>query len=65
MTETNDDATLDDVFPTAEQAVPDRREHAKTPKHLNDDALAQRTEQERVATGIEDYDPNAVPDADA
>jgi hypothetical protein len=65
MTESDDDVTLEDVFPTAEQAIPDRHAHGKMPKHLNDDALAERTEQERVAAGLEDYDPNTVPDADA
>lgn len=60
-----DDANLDDVLPTTEQAIPDRHEHAKTPKRLNDDALEHRTEQERVAAGLEDYDPDQVPDAEA
>jgi hypothetical protein len=64
MTESNDDVTLEDVFPTAEQAVPDRHEHGKTPKHLNEDDLERRTEQERIAGGVEDYDPNNVPDAE-
>jgi hypothetical protein len=41
----------------------DRRFHAGTPAHLDDDELARRTEAERVAAGLEDYDPNEVPPA--
>jgi hypothetical protein len=63
MTE-HDEPTLDDVLATDEQVVPDHREHAKTPKHLNDDELARRTEHERVAAGIDDYDPDEVPPAE-
>lgn len=54
---------LDDVIPTTEQAVPDRREHGKTPKHLNDDELEHRTEEERVELGLDEYDPDDVPPA--
>lgn len=60
-----DEPTLDDVLPVEEQSVPDRHEHAKTPKHLNEDELARRTEQERIEAGVEQYDPNEVPPADA
>lgn len=45
------DPNLDDVPDTHENAVPDHHAHAKRPKHLNDDALARRAEQERAATG--------------
>ena len=41
----------------------DRREHGGAPTHPDDDALAQRTESERVAAGLEDYDPADVPAA--
>ncbi len=34
---------LSDVMPAHEQAIPDHHEHAKTPKHLNDDQLAAAT----------------------
>ncbi|MGN6606971.1 MAG: hypothetical protein ACTHMS_08180 [Jatrophihabitans sp.] len=54
---------LDDVIIPEEQAIPDHRAHAKTPAHLNDDELARRTEQERIAAGIDDYDPDDVPSA--
>ncbi len=55
------DATLDDVLPVTEQAIPDRREHGKMPARPNDDELARRTAQERVEAGVDDYDPEAVP----
>lgn len=64
MTETNE-PNLDDVLPTTEQATPDHHEHGKMPAHPNDDALARRTEQERVAAGIDDFDPDDVPPAEA
>jgi hypothetical protein len=41
----------------------DRREHGGAPTHPDDDALAERTEQERVAVGLDDYDPADVPAA--
>ncbi|MDP9396622.1 MAG: DEAD/DEAH box helicase [Actinomycetota bacterium] len=42
----------------------DRREHGGTrPELLDDDALAQRTKDERVDLGLADYDPADVPPA--
>ena len=41
----------------------DRREHGGAPARLDDDELAERTEQERVDAGVEDYDPDTVPPA--
>ena len=41
----------------------DRREHAKAPQRLDDDQLAELTEEERVAAGLDDYDPGEVPPA--
>jgi hypothetical protein len=41
----------------------DRREHAGAPARPDDDALARRTEQERVEAGLEAYDPDDVPPA--
>jgi hypothetical protein len=58
-----DEPTLDDVFTSTEEVHPDRREHAKTPAHLNDDELARRTEEERLQAGLDDYDPDEVPPA--
>lgn len=42
---------------------PDRHEHAKAPEHLDDDRLARLTEEERVAAGLDPYDPDEVPPA--
>lgn len=41
----------------------DRREHGGAPAHPDDDDLARRTERERVAAGVDDYDPDDVPPA--
>ncbi len=43
-----DDATdLNDVMLPTEQVHPDHREHAKQPRHLDDDDLERRTQHER------------------
>lgn len=47
MTDQNDAPDLDDVMTPTEDVTPDHREHAKEPKHLDDDALAQRAEHEQ------------------
>src|SRR2546425_9396428 len=47
----------------AEQFHRDRREHGGVPGHLDDDRLARLTEEERVAAGLDDYDPDEVPPA--
>jgi hypothetical protein len=62
MTE-SDSPNLDDVITPTEQAPRDRHEHGKQPPRLSDDDLEHRTEQERVAAGIDDYDPDEVPPA--
>jgi hypothetical protein len=49
MTE-NDTPDLVDVMVPTEHVSPDHHEHAKTPKHVDDDELAERTEHEREAT---------------
>ncbi|HUD76442.1 MAG TPA: hypothetical protein VMR00_01190 [Streptosporangiaceae bacterium] len=41
----------------------DRREHGGAPEHLDDDRLARLTEEERVAAGLDPYDPDEVPPA--
>jgi hypothetical protein len=41
----------------------DRREHGGASGHPDDDALAARTEQERVEAGLDAYDPADVPAA--
>ena len=40
-----------------------RREHGGASQRLNDDQLAELTEEERVAAGIDAYDPDEVPPA--
>jgi len=47
----------------AEQFHRDRREHGGMPQHIDDDRLARLTEEERVETGIDDFDPDEVPPA--
>jgi hypothetical protein len=41
----------------------DRREHGGEIDRLDDDQLARLTEEERVAAGVDDYDPDEVPPA--
>ena len=60
----HDEPTLEDVIEPTESAPRDRREHGKAPEHPNDDALAHRTEQERIEVGIDDYDPDTIPSAE-
>lgn len=41
----------------------DRREHGGAPQRLDDDILAEMTEDERVEAGLDDYNPDEVPPA--
>jgi hypothetical protein len=41
----------------------DRREHGGASQHLDDDQLTRLTEEERVAAGLDAYDPDEVPPA--
>jgi hypothetical protein len=41
----------------------DRREHGGSPQSLDDERLVRLTEEERVAAGVDDYDPDEVPPA--
>jgi len=41
----------------------DRREHGGAPQRLDDDKLAEMTEDERVDAGLDDYNPDEVPPA--
>jgi hypothetical protein len=52
-----------DPGPVDPEVHRDRREHGGASAHPDDDALARRTEEERVAAGIDDYDPDDVPPA--
>ena len=51
----------DDDFPA--EFHRDRREHGGAPQRLDDDQLAELAEEERVAAGLDDYDPDEVPPA--
>ena len=53
----------DNVTSEASEGQADRRFHAGTPAHLDDDELARRTDAERAAAGLIDYDPTDVPPA--
>lgn len=59
------DDVRDDVMsaPGPPDVRRDRREHGGAADRLDDDALAERTEQERVDAGVDDYDPETVPPA--
>ena len=46
-----------------EQFHRDRREHGGASQRLDDDQLARLTEEERVAAGLDAYDPDEVPPA--
>jgi hypothetical protein len=50
-----------DDFP--EQFHRNRREHGGAAQRLNDDQLARLTEEERVAAGLDAFDPDEVPPA--
>ncbi len=54
---------LDDVIEPTVAAPKDRREHGKFPDRHEDDYLEHRVQQERVAAGLADYDPDEVPPA--
>jgi hypothetical protein len=41
----------------------ERREHGGASQRLNDDQLAELAEEERVAAGLDAYDPDEVPPA--
>jgi len=47
----------------AEQFHRDRKEHGGLQYHADDDRLARLAEEERVAAGVDDYDPDEVPPA--
>lgn len=65
MTENDNSPTLDDIQPVTEHAPRDRQEHGKAPGRPDDDDLSRRTEQERVEAGVDDYDADQIPPADA
>ena len=63
MTEPPKRPNLDDVIEPEEKVAKDRREHGKAPDRLNDERLEERTRQERIQAGLDDYDPDKVPPA--
>ena len=67
MTQPRPDAhgepNLDDVIDPTESAPRDRHEHGKASSRPDVEALAHRTEQERVDLGLDDYDPDTIPAA--
>jgi hypothetical protein len=54
MTEPNEQPNLDDVMTPTERTHPDHHEHAKSPKHVDEDELARRTQQERDEVAAEE-----------
>ena len=54
MTQSHDEPNLDDVMTPTESVHPDHREHAKVPKHLDEDELARRTQRERDELGADE-----------
>ena len=52
----HDDPTLDDVMEPTEPTAPHHRQHAKAPKHLDDDDLSRRAEREFAEAEREESD---------
>lgn len=61
----NGEDVRDDVMsaPGPPDVRRDRREHGGSPERLDDDALAERTETERVDAGLDAFNPDDVPAA--
>jgi hypothetical protein len=61
----NDAPGIDDVIEPEGDGLPQpvRSGHGKMPEELDDDALADATERERVAVGLQDYASADVPPA--
>ncbi|HEY6748136.1 MAG TPA: hypothetical protein VI357_20770 [Mycobacteriales bacterium] len=61
----NGEDVRDDVMsaPGPPDVRRDRREHGGAPERLDDDALAERTEAERVDAGLDAFNPDDVPAA--
>ncbi|HEY7050950.1 MAG TPA: hypothetical protein VH496_02285 [Mycobacterium sp.] len=53
MSTPNEPPDLDDVMVPTEETHPDHREHAKEPRHLDEDDLERRTEHEREIVDAE------------
>jgi hypothetical protein len=61
FTEPDDPDEFTDEF--AEHFHRDRREHGGEPFRVDDEQLTRLAEEERVAAGVDDYDPDEVPPA--
>jgi hypothetical protein len=61
----NGEDVRDDVMsaPGPPDVRRDRREHGGASQRPDDDALAERTEDERVEAGLDDFNPDEVPAA--
>ena len=63
MSEQDPDEAGEFVEQFPERFHRDRREHGGEIDRLDDDQLARLTEEQRVAAGVDDYDPDEVPPA--
>ena len=63
MSEKDPDEPAEYADQFAERFHHNRREHGGEIDRLNDDELARLTEEERVAAGLDAYDPDEVPPA--
>src|SRR5262249_59705037 len=63
MSEQDPDEPAEFVDQFPERFHRDRREHGGEIDRLDEDQLARLTEEERVAAGVDDYDPDEVPPA--
>ncbi|BCI53082.1 hypothetical protein NIIDNTM18_23600 [Mycolicibacterium litorale] len=52
----NNDPDISDVIVPTEEVHPDRREHAKEPRPIDDDEMARRAQHERDVTGADKPD---------
>jgi hypothetical protein len=63
MSEQDPDAPAEFVDQFPERFHRDRRQHGGEIDRLDEDQLARLTEEERVAAGVDAYDPDEVPPA--
>jgi hypothetical protein len=63
MSEQNSGEAADFARDFDERFRRDRREHGGEIDRLDEDQLARLAEEERVAAGVDDYDPDEVPPA--
>jgi hypothetical protein len=54
MTDEHDTPTLDDVMETNEPTTPHHRDHAKSPKHIDEDELDRKTALEASEVGLDE-----------